>query len=176
MNIKLVFLVCIVAVLVTPTGINAIEWTNQTCEAGNTQLLQEKLSYFNGVLQNTTQVTQCQYGCSEHFGVGRCADGDFRPIPTEIFAVFQIFGLLLLFLTISSHGEGRLVYPMLGFILFLALATMSFNVGSLNSAASHVVLSSAIINLGLAIVCIVYIFGRMFGVIQNPWPEKEDRL
>jgi len=106
----------------------------------------------------------CQYGCTEAFGVGRCNDGPFRPIPTEIFAVFEIFGLVLLFFTIR---EEKIIYPAIGFVIFTALSIMSFNVGPIDSAVSHAIMSAAVINFVLALVCLIYIFGRIFGVISD---------
>lgn len=162
----------LIAMALFPQQAAAIEWTNITCDditATPGTLIKQRYWNSDGVNHNFTQNDTCQFGCTNAFGFGVCKDGESQPIPTEIYLIFEIFGLALFLLTLatSQTAKQKLVYPAVAFFVFAMLSVVSFNVGPLGIGTSNIILPGVWINLVLALVCLIYIFGMAFGFIKE---------
>ncbi len=155
---------------------SAVEWTNITCLDIDTipgTLLKERFWAQDGTPHNFTQNDSCQFGCTDSFGFGICKVSPFQPVPMPIYVVFEIFGitLLLLTITLSRTNQQKLVYPALSFIVFSVLVFLSFSVGDLNTASNSVIISGVYLNLTMALVSMIYVFGMAFGFIKEEVEE-----
>jgi hypothetical protein len=132
MTIKIVFLVCILSVLATLNGVNAIDY-NITCVNGN--LIKNGTLDVNGQNYVFFQNTTCPYGCASN-GI-ECdelvrSDVNFVLYPISMLIISAIFG----FLAVKTEKK-YFQFLFLGLTMLFIIIGMGLFAGFLTMTASQ---------------------------------------
>ena len=118
---------------------------------------------------NLANDVYCKYGCI------RTTEGDWNckqyqddmPIPGEIYALLEVFAFLFLAVGILENRRethyDTLIFPILSFILFVALTVISFNM-MIGDVVSYS-LGLVALNFSMGVICFVYIWFVNFRVL-----------